>query len=133
MLVVEHDKEMIEQSDFVVDLGPGAGEHGGRVVAVGEPGKLKMKSEKLKVKGRENGVSSTIEYLQGKKKIEIPNKRREGSGKYLTLKGAAGNNLKNVTVKIPLGMFVCVTGVSGSGKSSLINRDPFSDSLKKIL
>jgi len=132
VLVVEHDKEMIEQSDFVVDLGPGAGEHGGRVVAAGEPGKLKMKSEKLKVKNRGNGVSSTIEYLQGKKKIEVPATRRKGNGKFLTLKGAAGNNLKNVTVKIPLGVFVCVTGVSGSGKSSLINETLFPILSKKF-
>jgi excinuclease ABC subunit A len=132
VLVVEHDKEMIEQSDFVVDLGPGAGEHGGKVVAIGEPGKLKMRSEKLKVKSGENGVSSTIEYLQGKKKIDVPSSRRKGNGKFLTLKGAAGNNLKNVTVNIPLGVFVCVTGVSGSGKSSLINETLFPILSKKF-
>ena len=132
VLVVEHDKEMIEQADFVVDLGPGAGEHGGRVVAAGEPGKLKNKSEKLSGKNGENGVSSTIEYLQGKKKIEVPAERRKGSGKFLTLAGAAGNNLKNVTVKIPLGKFVCVTGVSGSGKSSLVNETLFPILSKKF-
>ena len=132
VLVVEHDKEMIEQSDFVVDLGPGAGEHGGKVVAAGEPGKLKDKREKRKEKSGENDVSSTIEYLQGKKKIEVPSRRREGNGKFLVLKGAAGNNLKNVTVKIPLGMFVCVTGVSGSGKSSLINETLFPILSKKF-
>src|SRR5208283_2061539 len=132
LLVVEHDKEMIEQADFVVDLGPGAGEHGGKVVAVGEPGSLKARSEKLKVKSGENGVSSTIEYLQGKKKIEVPNHRREGNGKFLTLKGAVGNNLKNVTAKIPIGVFVCVTGVSGSGKSSLINETIFPILSKKF-
>ncbi len=132
VLVVEHDKEMIEQSDFVVDLGPGAGEHGGKVVAAGEPGKLKMRSERLKAKSGENGVSSTIEYLQGKKKIDVPSTRRKGNGKFLTLKGAAGNNLKNVTVKIPLGVFVCVTGVSGSGKSSLINETLFPILSKKF-
>ena len=132
VLVVEHDKEMIEQADFVVDLGPGAGEHGGKVVAVGETGRLKARSEKLKVKSGENGVSSTIEYLQGKKKIEVPNHRREGNGKFMTLKGAAGNNLKNVTVKIPLGVFMCVTGVSGSGKSSLINETLFPILSKKF-
>ena len=132
VLVVEHDKEMIEQSDFVVDLGPGAGEHGGKVVAAGEPGKLKDKREKRKEKSGENGVSSTIEYLQGKKKIEVPSQRREGNGKFLVLNGAAGNNLKNVTVKIPLGVFVCVTGVSGSGKSSLINETLFPILSKKF-
>ena len=132
VLVVEHDKEMIEQSDFVVDLGPGAGEHGGKVVAAGEPGKLKDKREKRKEKSGENDVSSTIEYLQGKKKIEVPSRRREGNGKFLVLKGAAGNNLKNVTVKIPLGVFVCVTGVSGSGKSSLINETLFPILSKKF-
>ena len=132
VLVVEHDKEMIEQADFVVDLGPGAGEHGGKVVAVGETGRLKARSEKSRVKSGENGVSSTIEYLQGKKKIEVPNHRRGGNGKFLTLKGAAGNNLKNVTVKIPLGVFVCVTGVSGSGKSSLINETLFPILSKKF-
>jgi excinuclease ABC subunit A len=132
VLVVEHDKEMIEQSDFVVDLGPGAGEHGGKVVAAGEPGKLKDKREKRKEKSGENDVSSTIEYLQGKKKIEVPSQRREGNGKFLVLKGAAGNNLKNVTVKIPLGVFVCVTGVSGSGKSSLINETLFPILSKKF-
>ena len=132
VIVVEHDKEMIEQSDFLVDLGPGAGEHGGRVVAAGEPGKLKVKSEKSKMNSGENGVSSTIEYLQGKKKIDVPLTRREGNGKFLALKGAAGNNLKNVTVKIPLGVFVCVTGVSGSGKSSLINETLFPILSKKF-
>ncbi|MGA9407924.1 MAG: excinuclease ABC subunit UvrA, partial [Bacteroidota bacterium] len=139
VLVVEHDKEMIEQSDFLVDLGPGAGEHGGSVVAVGEPGTLKVKSEKLKAKSEtvgekstEANISSTIEYLQGKKKIDVPSTRRKGNGKFLTLKGAAGNNLKNVTVKIPLGVFVCVTGVSGSGKSSLINETLFPILSKKF-
>ena len=84
------------------------------------------------MKSGENGVSSTIEYLRGKKKIEVPKQRRKGSGKFLTLKGAAGNNLKNVTVKIPLGVFVCVTGVSGSGKSSLINETLFPILSKKF-
>ncbi|MGA7160146.1 MAG: excinuclease ABC subunit UvrA [Bacteroidota bacterium] len=132
VLVVEHDKEMIEQSDFLVDLGPGAGEHGGRVVAVGDPGRLKEIRDKRKEKSGENGGSSTIKYLQGKKKIEVPAQRRKGSGKFLTLKGAAGNNLKDITVKIPLGVFVCVTGVSGSGKSSLINETLFPILSKKF-
>ncbi|HTR81819.1 MAG TPA: excinuclease ABC subunit UvrA [Bacteroidota bacterium] len=127
VLVVEHDKEMIEQSDFVVDLGPGAGEHGGKVVAVGEPGKLRMRNDELGIRNLEStpNNSSTIDYLQGKKKIDIPATRRKGNGKFLTLKDATGNNLKSVTVKVPLGTFVCVTGVSGSGKSSLINETLF--------
>ncbi|MDZ4711030.1 MAG: excinuclease ABC subunit UvrA [bacterium] len=107
VIVVEHDKEMIEAADFVVDLGPRAGEHGGEVVASGPPGSL-------------NGLSITADYLSGKRKIDVPKTRREGTGKFITLKGARGNNLKNVTLKIPLGKFICVTGVSGSGKSSLI-------------
>lgn len=107
VIVVEHDKEMIESSDFVVDLGPGAGEHGGEVVAFGPPSAL-------------NGHSLTGEFISGKKKIEIPSKRREGTGNKLVLKGAKGNNLKNVTLTVPLGKFICVTGVSGSGKSTLI-------------
>ncbi|MBX7044138.1 MAG: excinuclease ABC subunit UvrA [Ignavibacteria bacterium] len=107
VIVVEHDKEMIEASDFVVDLGPGAGEHGGEVVAYGPPSAL-------------NGHSLTGEFLTGIKKIGIPSRRREGTGRQLVLKGAKGNNLKNVTLTIPLGKFICVTGVSGSGKSTLI-------------
>ena len=132
VLVVEHDKEMILQSDFVVDLGPGAGEHGGHVVATGEPHQLKIKSAKRKIDGNGAATSSTIEYLQGKKRIEVPSTRRTGNGKSLTIKGATGNNLKNVSVKIPLGTFVCVTGVSGSGKSSLINETLFPVLSKKF-
>lgn len=107
VIVVEHDKEMIEASDFVVDLGPRAGEHGGEIVAFGPPASL-------------NGKSLTGEYLSGKKKIHVPDSRREGTGNFVILKGASGNNLKDVTLKIPLGKFICVTGVSGSGKSTLI-------------
>ena len=109
VIVVEHDKDMMEMADYIVDMGPGAGENGGSVLFQGIPKKLK-KSHTL-----------TADYLNGKKKIETPEKRREGNGKYIELKGATGNNLKNVDLKLPLGKFVCVTGVSGSGKSSLIN------------
>lgn len=115
IIVVEHDREMIESSDFVVDLGPMAGEHGGNVVACGHPKKI-------------NGESITAEYLNGIRKIEIPNKRREGKKQFVLLKGAVGNNLKSVDLKIPLGKFIGITGVSGSGKSTLIN-----DTLYKIL
>jgi excinuclease ABC subunit A len=121
VIVVEHDKEMIRSADFVVDLGPGAGEHGGYVVATGKPDQLKIKNEKLKNSGN-GGLdrSATALYLLGKKRIETPASRRSGNGKALILKGAKGNNLKSVTLKIPLGKFICITGVSGSGKSSLI-------------
>lgn len=108
VIVVEHDKQMMDEADFIVDLGPGAGEHGGKIVAFGKPGSL-------------NGNSITSLYMSGKKLIEVPKKRRIGSGGKLILKGASGNNLKHVDLEIPLGKFICVTGVSGSGKSSLIN------------
>jgi excinuclease ABC subunit A len=108
VIVVEHDRQMMEESDYIIDLGPGAGEKGGSVVASGKPFSL-------------NGISLTAQYISGKKKIAVPVKRRKGNGKEIILKGAKGNNLKNITVKIPLGKLICVTGVSGSGKSSLIN------------
>jgi len=108
IIVVEHDKQMMEEADYIIDLGPGAGEHGGKVVAFGKPQGL-------------NGDSVTSLYISGKKVIEVPKKRRTGNGQKLALKGARGNNLKNINVEIPLGKFICVTGVSGSGKSSLIN------------
>ncbi len=110
VIVVEHDEEMMEESDYIVDIGPGAGIHGGQVVACGTPSEIKK-----------NKNSITGDYLSGRKRIAIPTVRREGNGEYLRIIGAAQNNLKNVNVDIPLGMFVCVTGVSGSGKSSLIN------------
>jgi len=109
VIVVEHDKEMIEAADFVVDIGPGAGIHGGRIMNAGTLDNLTSRD------------SLTTQYLQGKMKIEIPKKRRKGNGKFLELIGATGHNLKNVNLKIPLGTLCCVTGVSGSGKSSLIN------------
>jgi excinuclease ABC subunit A len=116
VLVVEHDKEMMKSSDYIVDMGPGAGEHGGQVVAAGPPHEFTNGLSK-----RVGDASSTIDYLTGKKRIEVPVTRRKGNGKFLTLNGATGNNLKNVLLKIPLGTYSCVTGVSGSGKSSLIN------------
>jgi excinuclease ABC subunit A len=108
VIVVEHDKQMMQEADYIVDLGPGAGEHGGKIVAFGPPSGL-------------NGDSVTSLYISGKKRIEIPKKRRTGIGKSIMLKGASGNNLKHVNLNIPLGKFICITGVSGSGKSSLIN------------
>ncbi len=110
LIVVEHDDETIFAADYVVDIGPAAGVHGGNVVFSGTVDKL------LKCKN-----SITGQYLSGKKKIPVPKKRREGNGKFLTVRGAEENNLKNIDVEIPLGEFVCVTGVSGSGKSSLVN------------
>ncbi len=110
VIVVEHDEETMEEADYIVDIGPGAGIHGGAVVACGTPEEIKA------VEGSETGC-----YLSGRKKIEVPKNRRPGNGKFLEVFGAAQNNLKNIDVKIPLGCFVCVTGVSGSGKSSLVN------------
>lgn len=109
VIVVEHDEETIESADYVVDIGPGAGIHGGEVVFVGTPEELKESN------------TLTGDYLSGKKKIEVPGFRRPGNGKFITVKGAAQNNLKNIDVSFPLGCFVCVSGVSGSGKSSLVN------------
>lgn len=110
IIVVEHDEDMIRAADYVVDFGPGAGRKGGEVVAAGTQKDILKQS------------SITIDYLTGKKEIEIPKERRKGNGKFLTLKGATGNNLKNVDVSFPLGTFTCITGVSGSGKSTLINQ-----------
>lgn len=109
VVVVEHDKDMMFSADYLVDIGPFAGRLGGKVVFLGKPSEI------------EKSDSLTAKYLRGEKKVEIPAKRREGNGDFLTLKGASGNNLKNVDVEIPLGKMICVTGVSGSGKSSLIN------------
>ena len=109
VIVVEHDEDAIRSADYLVDMGPGAGDLGGNVIAKGTV------AEVLK-----NPNSLTAQYLNGVKKIEVPKKRRKGNGKFIELKGAKTNNLKNVNVKIPLGTFTCVTGVSGGGKSSLI-------------
>nr|WP_241687926.1 excinuclease ABC subunit UvrA [Ancylomarina salipaludis] len=109
VVVVEHDKDMIQSADYVVDMGPFAGKHGGEVVFAGTPDKM------LK------GNSLTSQYINGEKEIQVPAERRKGNGKTIELTGCKGNNLKNVDISFPLGQFICVTGVSGSGKSSLIN------------
>ncbi len=109
VIVVEHDKDMIERADYVIDIGPKAGKHGGEIISIGTPEELKKHH------------TLTADYLNGTKHIEIPKKRRQGNGKVLTLKGCTGNNLKNVSVSFPLGKMIGVTGVSGSGKSTLIN------------
>ena len=110
LIVVEHDEDTMYAADYIVDIGPGAGVHGGNVVCCGSVEDIKK---------CENSI--TGQYLSGKKKIPIPETRREGNGKFLIVRGAEQNNLKNIDVKIPLGKFVCVTGVSGSGKSSIVN------------
>ncbi len=110
LIVVEHDEDTMRAADHIVDIGPGAGIHGGEVIFNGTPEEL-----------LECETSITGQYLSGKKKIQVPEKRREGNGKFLEIYGAAENNLKNIDVRIPLGTFTCVTGVSGSGKSSLVN------------
>lgn len=126
VLVVEHDKDIMLASDYLIDLGPGAGKLGGELVAHGTPETFIKKN------------TLTSLYLNNRKKIELPEVRRKGNGNHLELKGASGNNLKNVNIKIPLGTFTCVTGVSGSGKSTMINetlypilRQHFYKSLKK--
>ena len=109
VLVVEHDKDMIEHADFVFDIGPGAGVHGGEIVSEGTFQEIKDHS------------TLTADYLAGRRQIEVPKNRRKGNGKSIKITGATGNNLKNVTAEFPLGKMICVTGVSGSGKSTLIN------------
>ena len=110
VIVVEHDEDTMREADYLVDIGPGAGVHGGNVIFAGPPKDIEKCEDSL-----------TGLYLSGKRKVEIPEHRREGNGKFLEIRGASQNNLKNLNVKIPLGEFVCVTGVSGSGQSSLIN------------
>ena len=110
VLIVEHDEAIMRAADHIVDLGPGAGEHGGQIVASGTPKKVMSNTKSL-----------TGQYLSGKKKIAIPTHRRTTNGSSITIKGASQNNLKNIDIEIPLGIFVCITGVSGSGKSTLIN------------
>ncbi|MCM8820711.1 MAG: excinuclease ABC subunit UvrA, partial [Candidatus Omnitrophica bacterium] len=121
VVVVEHDEETIRSADYVIDLGPGAGKHGGKVIGCGHPLSI-----------IENPDSLTGLYLAGKRKIPVPEKRRKGNGRYLQVIGARHNNLKNINIKIPLGMFICITGVSGSGKSSLVE-DVLYKGIKKIL
>jgi excinuclease ABC subunit A len=113
VIVVEHDKEMMIECDYIIDVGPGAGRHGGHIVAQGMP------------KDFLNSNSATANYLSGKTKIARPKVRRKGSGEKIVMSGASGNNLKNVTLEIPLGTFTCITGVSGSGKSTLIHETLF--------
>ena len=121
VIVVEHDEETMLCSDYIIDIGPGAGVHGGEIVACGTPTEV-----------MENKSSITGAYLSGRKKIEIPKTRRKGNGNYLKIIGASENNLKNIDVEIPLGCFVAVTGVSGSGKSSLINRILLQNLARKL-
>ncbi len=120
VIVVEHDAETMENADWLLDVGPGAGEHGGKIITQGTPQQVKK-----------NPKSLTGQYLSGKKVVTCPMKRRQGTGESLEIKGAEENNLKNIDVKIPLGKMVCVTGVSGSGKSSLIN-DTLAKKLSSI-
>ncbi len=110
VIVVEHDEDTMYAADHIIDIGPGAGIHGGEIIAEGDVEAIKA-----------NEKSITGQYLSGKRSIPVPEKRRKGNGKFLEVKGAAQNNLKNINVKFPLGKFICVTGVSGSGKSSLVN------------
>ncbi|MET3022187.1 excinuclease ABC subunit UvrA, partial [Flavobacterium hydatis] len=109
VIVVEHDKDMIERADYVIDIGPKAGKFGGEIISKGTPEEILQHH------------TITAMYMNGEMKLEIPAKRREGNGKFLKLTGATGNNLKNVSIELPLGKMICVTGVSGSGKSTLIN------------
>jgi excinuclease ABC subunit A len=122
VIVVEHDEEAIMSADYVVDMGPGAGEHGGRVVAQGTPQEIAAHPDSL-----------TGQYLSGRRRIELPALRhRPNPNQQLTITGAAGNNLRNLAVNVPVGLFVCVTGVSGSGKSTLVNETLYSAAAKRL-
>ncbi len=121
VIVVEHDEETMNEADFIVDIGPGAGIHGGEVVALGTPEEIKKDKSSI-----------TGAFLSGRHKIKIPASRRKGNGKYIEVIGAKENNLKNISVKFPLGVFTCVTGVSGSGKSSLVNGILYQVLAKKL-
>ena len=121
LIIVEHDEETMEESDYIVDIGPGAGIHGGYIVSAGTPEEIK-KDEK----------SITGAYLSGRKRIPVPSERRKGSGKFVTVRGAAENNLRSIDVSFPLGVLTCVTGVSGSGKSSLVNGILYQVLAKKL-
>ena len=121
VIVVEHDEDMIRASDYVVDMGPGAGEHGGQVVAQGTPSEVENHPD-----------SATGHFLSGKRKIAVPEKRRTKTEKELVIKGARGNNLKNVELRLPVGLMTCVAGVSGSGKSTLINETLYLAAARQI-
>ncbi|MBM6920726.1 excinuclease ABC subunit UvrA [Phocea massiliensis] len=121
LIVVEHDEDTMRAADYIVDVGPGAGVHGGEIVCAGTVEDICACEQSL-----------TGQYLSGKKQIPVPQTRRKGNGKFLTVVGAAENNLKNITVKIPLGVFTCVTGVSGSGKSSLVNEVIFKELSRRM-
>lgn len=121
LVVVEHDEDTIREADYIVDIGPGAGEHGGEVVAAGTLEDI-MNTEK----------SITGQYIKGVRTISVPKERRKGEGKYISIKGAKENNLKNVSAKFPIGLFTCVTGVSGSGKSTLVNGILYKGIHKKL-
>ena len=121
LLVVEHDEDTMYAADYIVDIGPGAGVHGGKVVATGTAEEIKK-----------NTASITGDYLSGRRQIKVPTKRRKSNGRAIEIKAAEENNLKNINVKIPLGVFTCITGVSGSGKSTLINEILYKSLAKKI-
>lgn len=121
LIVVEHDEDTMREADYIIDIGPGAGAHGGEIIAEGTPSEIML-----------NESSLTGQYLSGKKKIETPTIRRESVNGFIEVKGAKENNLKNVSAKFPIGVMTCVTGVSGSGKSTLVNEILYKASAKKI-